>query len=254
MGIARYTRIMSLFDEAASTWTVTDISDALDTSASTIYRQVRELVAAGFLEHTVEARLRLGPVFIEYARRIRMTDPLILSGVEPMQSALVHVGVPCTAVLARLYGPTVMCVAQERSANAVFHTSYELGRPMPLVRGATSKAVLSTLAPRALTKLLGAQLTEPEQRDALKAELALIRKTGYCLTRGEVDSELVGLATPVANAPMGITASFSFILHASVLNPQIEKRLQALATSTACAIEANMEARLISLSFDPNSV
>ena len=80
MGITRYTRILALFDEEHPAWTVADISAALDTSASTLYRLIREMVAADFLESTVESRYRLGPFFVEYYRRLRLTDSSASAG------------------------------------------------------------------------------------------------------------------------------------------------------------------------------
>ena len=85
-GITRYTRILALFDQAHPSWTVAEISAALDTSASTLYRLIREMVAADLLESTVESRYRLGPLFVEYYRRLNLTDPLV----RPARNSFVH--------------------------------------------------------------------------------------------------------------------------------------------------------------------
>jgi hypothetical protein len=46
----RYLAVLRLFDETNSDWTVPDIAEAIDTPSSTVYRTVRELLAANFLE------------------------------------------------------------------------------------------------------------------------------------------------------------------------------------------------------------
>ncbi len=241
MGIDRYTRVLALFTEDRPSWTVAEISAALDTSASTLYRLVREMVAVGFLESTVEARYRLGAAFIEYARRIRLTDPLILSGGKVMGDLLALLALPCSVILARLYGDNVMCIAESRAAQASFLTSYELGRPMPLLRGATSKAILSDLPLRQLNRLLDEQGPATASRAVLLQELAVIRKSGICMTKGEVDTGLVGIAATIRNKSLGINASLSVILEEKALPSDATPRLFALISSTARMIETFIE-------------
>ncbi|ATF20611.1 IclR family transcriptional regulator [Phaeobacter gallaeciensis] len=239
VGIMRYMRILALFDQRNSTWTVTEISKELDTSASTLYRLIREMLAAGLLESTVESRYRLGPVFIEYYRRIKLTDPLVLSGSEFLRPLLAQIALPCTTTLARLYGKTVMCVAEERAFNATFETSYELGRPMPILRGATSKAVLSTLPKRQIISLISQE--EPTvDAEAAYADLANIRKLAISETHGEVDAGLVGIAAPLRSADLGINASLTVIVESSNLNETTRPQIYSVLSSTARIIESFM--------------
>jgi DNA-binding IclR family transcriptional regulator len=241
MGITRYMRILALFGEDTPSWTVAEISEKLETSASTLYRLVREMVAAGLLESTVESRYRLGPLFIEYYRRIRLTDPLVRSGSMFLDPLIQQTGAPCSAILARLYGRAVMCVAESRSPNAGFDTSYELGRPMPPLRGATSKAVLSTLSKRQIRSFLVEHGASSDADQGLTGELGAIRKRGICVTSGEVDHGLVGIASPVQNRSLGINASLSVIVEARTLNDEIRSRIMTAVTATARMIEGFME-------------
>lgn len=241
IGITRYTRILALFDQQHPTLTVAEMSEALSTSASTLYRLVREMVAIEMLESTVESRYRLGPLFVEYYRRIVLTDPLIRSGMRFLEPLTSQAGVACVAILARLYGRTVMCVAEHRTANATFRTSYELGRPMPLLHGATSKAVLSTLPKRSITALLAdGGGANDQQREALSAEFAAIRKFGFCETKGEVDRHLVGIAAPLRNSELGINASVSVIAEATSLVGDARPQIYAAITATARMIQGFM--------------
>jgi DNA-binding IclR family transcriptional regulator len=241
MGITRYIRILKLFDAERPNWTVAEMAEALDTSASTLYRLVREMVAVELLESTVESRYRLGPMFVEYYRRITITDPLIRSGAKFLGPLAAQVPIPSVAILARLYGKDVMCVAEHREQNAHFKTSYELGRPMPLVRGATSRAVLSTLAKRNLMTLLNEQFgTDATRKDQLVSELSSLRKLGICETRGEIDRDLVGIAAPLRNAALGINASVSVIVEARSLTDELRARIYTAVTGTGRMIEGFM--------------
>lgn len=236
MGITRYMRLLDLFTPAKPVWSVAELSDALETSASTLYRLVREMVAVGLLEGTVESRYRLGPLFIEYYRRLRLTDPLIRSGATFLEPLVAQVGLPCSAILARLHGGKVMCVAERRHPLASFTTSYELGNPMPSARGATSLAVLSTLPKRQVVALLG-----DDSNDALLASLATLRKQGILITSGHVDQGLTGIAAPVHNRALGINASLSVIIETPLLTDEARARSATAVATAARMIEAFMD-------------
>lgn len=237
-GLSRYVAVLRVFSEARNSWTVQEIADAVAVPASTAYRSVRELVAAGFLEAGTEARYRLGPAFVEFERLIRITDPLINAGSALLREISMQARVPCVAVLARLYGETVMCVAHAASEGATVQTSFERGRPMPLTEGATSKTILAQLSTRRLTKVLERAGQEPKPPFArteaeLRESLTAIRKRGYCITRGEVDKGRAGIAVPVAMAEAGIVASLSLVVDAASLDDAAERRLVLLLVSSA---------------------
>jgi DNA-binding IclR family transcriptional regulator len=241
-GLDRFIRILRLFGEAKSEWTVQEMADTLVAPASTVYRTVRDLVAADLLEPASEAQYRLGAAFIEFERLIRLTDPLVQAGNPLLRDLSLQVGQPCAVFLARLYGDTVMCVADDRPSNAGVETSYERGRPMPLTRGATSKAILAQLPARRLGKiLLQAQRADAKDPfavpvDEFRAQLIAVRKRGYCITRGEVDKGLVGIAVPIAVSDRGINASLTLVVEAASLDDRTERRLVMLMISTAALL------------------
>ncbi|MCJ2877417.1 helix-turn-helix domain-containing protein [Rhizobium pusense] len=224
-GLNRFVEILRLFDEHKANWTIPEIAVATDVPASTVYRTVRELVAQGFLDPSIEAHYRLGAAFIEFDRRLRLTDPLIREGEAMLADLVVSAQVPCVAVLARLYRDQVICVAEHRAGGRAVETSYEKGRPMPLLRGATSKVVLAQLPKAKLGKVVKAAGHDRLLRDDMVAELATIRRQGYAITRGEVDSGLIGIAAPVSCPETAINASMSIIIRASDSNETIERRL-----------------------------
>ena len=234
-GLSRFVDVLRLFGEAKSDWTVPEIAEALGVPASTVYRTVRELLAASFLEPAREGHYRLGAVFIEYDRLIRMTDPLVRAGSALLRDVALQARIPCVAVLCRLYGDTVMCIAEETAQAPPFWTSYERGRPRPLTRGATSKVILAQLPTRRLKKLLAHEPSHPFAMSPaeLREELAAIRKRGYCVTRGEVDHGLMGLAVPVSIPDQALNASLSLIVKATDLDQAGERRLVLLLVSSA---------------------
>lgn len=240
-GLNRFLSVLRCFDETKSNWTVQELADRLEVPTSTIYRTVRELSAHGFLEPSTEAHYRLGSAFVEFDRMIRVTDPLVRCGGPLLRDLAAEVGLPCVAVLARLYGDRVICAADERYNGADLLTSYERGRPMPLVRGATSKAILAQLPARRLRKLLEPAFgNDARKLSNFRTELTNIRKSGYCITQGEVDPELRGIAVPVSSAALGVSASLSLIVRAEAMNEGLERRMILLLVSSASMLAGSL--------------
>jgi len=238
-GLGRYVRVLKLFDEKRSQWTIAEIAATLDVPSSTVYRTVQDMVAANFLESANEAQYRLGASFIEMDRMIRVTDPLHELGTPLLRDIRQQARVPCVTVIARLYNDTVMCVAQDgEDADSSIHTSYERGRPRPLARGATSKVILAQLPSRRLDRLLG----KGSKADELRAELARIKKQEICVTRGEVDRGLVGIAAPILVPERALIGSFSIILREADVDPQQERRLSLLVPSAAQLLSRQLSA------------
>ena len=234
-GLGRYKRILQLFTEQRSQWTIAEAAAALDVPASTLYRTVQDMVAANFLDAASDARYRLGASFIELDRLSRITDPLYSLGVPVLDQIVIQAKIPCVAVLARLYNDTVMCVAQANvgASDDEIHTSYERGRPRPLTRGATSKVILAQLPAGRLKRLMADSGLEEEELAQLRAELPVIRRQGYCITRGEVDTGLMGIAAPAVVAELSLIGSLSLVCRQEDVTPQQERRLAMLVYSEA---------------------
>jgi DNA-binding IclR family transcriptional regulator len=244
-GLDRYLEILRLFSEVRSVWTVQDIAGATSVPVSTTYRAVRDLARNKMLEPANEGEYRLGAAFIEFDRLIRLTDPLVKAGMATLNDIARQTEVPCVAVLCRLYGDTVMCVADTRNAGSDVQTSFERGRPRPLTRGATSKAILAQLAPRRLEKLLARDAQHvtltAAARSAFREELALIRRRGFSVTRGEVDVGRMGIAVPLSVPAQALHASLSVVLHASSVDETIERRLIAVLGEAAGRLAGEMK-------------
>lgn len=235
-GFDRYEKLLRLFLDSQPLWSVASIAEALGTSPSNVYRTIRELVTAGYLEAAADSHYRLGPVFLEYEHRLRSSDPLVRSGSIFLTPLIEQAGIPCCAALARLYGSTVMCVADARSSRFDAQTSYERGRPMPILLGATSKAVLSALPTRKRDKILKSSAGEG-LNESLRAELTEVRRAGMVVTVEEVDSGLAGIAVPIDPGVQALYGSLSLIVKAAALTSEIETRLGMILKAHAVLIE-----------------
>ncbi|MDH7798541.1 MULTISPECIES: IclR family transcriptional regulator C-terminal domain-containing protein [unclassified Beijerinckia] len=242
-GFSRFLGVLRLFTPDTPAWTVPAIAEAIGVPASTVYRTVRDLVAGGFLEQAAEASYRLGPAFIEFDRSLRLTDPLVVAGRPVLHDVVMQAHVPCVAMLARFYNGSVMCVADEAAADTPFRSSYERGRPMPLTRGSTSKVILAHLPTRQFNKLIENHAGLDGTADALRAELADIRKRGFCSTASEIDPGLAGISAPVILKDAGLVASLSIVAHDAGIDEGQRRRLILLVVSAASLLAEDLRHR-----------
>lgn len=237
-GVFRYKRILDQFTIERSVWTVAELAARLEVATSTLYRQMRELVAIGFLEGTVDAQYRLGPAFVEFERRLRHTDPLLKAGEVFLGELIKQSGFECSAILARLYGNKVMCVADAHNPNIQLKSSFERGLPMPFIKSATARVILSVMETRRLKRLLSDETElEGNALETFRADLAETRRQGYLIAQGELDPGAIGLAVPITHRAMGIEASLSIVAHEKDVPKSKWVETIQLLSATAAEIE-----------------
>ena len=237
-GFTRYNKILNLFSEQRSSWTVSEISDILEAPSSTIYRIVRELVLSEFLESAAGAYFRLGPAFIKFNRTINFSDPLVRAGQPFLEKLANENPIVSVNVLARLYGNKVMCVADYKSPFFKNNTSYQKGKLMPLIYGATSRAIIMKITGRRLEDLLKHEaFNNYNEKDTFLKNLKNDNKNEYCRTEGQVDRGLIGFAVPIKNKKLGIEASLSSIFNSTDFLPEHEPIIYANLSSYALLIE-----------------
>ncbi|AWC26095.1 Transcriptional regulator (IclR family) BbdR2 (plasmid) [Aminobacter sp. MSH1] len=241
MGFRRYERIFDAFSQDRPVWTISEIAEEFGRPASTIYRLFRELVHAGFLESTVDAKYRLGPAFMEVERKIRLTDPLINAGNRYLSTLVEQAKLPGIGVLARLYGNQVMCVNDHRTHDFTRQTSFERGRPMPILYGATSLAILAILPSRTRKKIIQHYTQDEDHLADLKRHLSATRRIGISIGHGMVDKGLVGIAAPVMQRESGIFASVSFITDESTYSKESPERLNRIIATHAALIKNHLQ-------------
>ena len=237
-GFLRYNKILNLFSEYRSSWTVAEISEKLKTPSSTIYRIVREMVLAEFLESAAGAYFRLGPAFIKFNRTINLSDPLVRAGQPFLEKLANENPIVSVNVLARLYSKKVMCVADFKSPSFKNNTSYQKGKLMPLMYGATSRAIIMQINGKRLEDLLSSETFKTgNEKDYFLKSLKNDKKKGYCCTQGQVDRDLIGFAVPIHSKKLGIEASLSSIFNLKDFLPEHESIIYANLSSYGLLIE-----------------
>lgn len=207
--LERLIALLDLFTEARLEWTPDEMMAELGYSRPTLYRYLKTLKAAGFLTAMPSGRFSLGPRVVEMDFLMRKSDPL-LANAQPVLDTLAA-AYPCTVLVVRWYGHKLLCIASKCSA-ADAKTSYPRGRPMPLVRGAISRAIIAFLPRHKLLAVIDANLAALTQvglgrdRETVLSALRQVRRAGYAVARGEVTRGVVGIAAPIfdgGNTPVG---------------------------------------------------
>ena len=147
--------ILGLFSEDRPEWTPEEMMQALGFSRPTLYRYLKTLKDAGYIVSLPQAGYTLGPRVTELDFLMRRSDPLIAAS-EAHLKALAERFVGSAFVI-RFYGHRMLCVASEVSAPAP-RSSYPRGRPMPLGKGAISRAIVAFLPPRERADLVSEYL------------------------------------------------------------------------------------------------
>jgi DNA-binding IclR family transcriptional regulator len=153
----RLLTILVLFSEERPAWAADQMMAETGFTRPTLYRYLKTLCSAGLIVSTPGAGYTLGPRVTELDYLMRRADPLIAAGRDSLVAlAALH---PCSAFLVRWYNQRILCVASEVSAPNP-RSSYPRGRPMPLARGAISRALLAFLSKREQEQIGDANLTE----------------------------------------------------------------------------------------------
>jgi DNA-binding IclR family transcriptional regulator len=202
--------ILDLFSEAHLEWTPNQLMARLGYSRPTLYRYLKLLKETGFLSSLPNHGYTLGPKVVELDFLMRKSDPVLGQGAADVDAlAARH---PCSALLVRYYGTRLLCVHSACSiVNPV--SSYPRGRPMPLARGAISRAILAFLPRRRQMQIIEDILPElsatglgadpSEVADALRE----VRRAGVAIAHGEVTPGVVGIAAPVFDAGLSPVAA-----------------------------------------------
>lgn len=242
--LARMLGVLDLFCEDAPVWTVDDAAVQLGYTRATAYRYVGELCDAGLLMRVAQGAYSLGPRIIELDRQIRQRDPLLAIGAPVMRGLLVP-DRGQVILLCDLFRDRVLCTHQMSNGSSLA-LSYTRGRPMPLFRGATAKAILAFLPQRRLMQLYLQNPTEVAQAglgntyDEFIASLKAIRRRGYAVSHAEVDPSVVGIGAPLFGGGRAVIGSLSIVFASARYPQRQEAQLAADLRKAADTLSADL--------------
>lgn len=223
--LERMVGLLDLFEAEPHSWSFDAIHARVGHTRSTLYRYLKILTDAELLTSLPGLGYTLGPRVAELDYQMRTHDPLVVAS-RPVMAELAA-GSGGIALLCRLYRDKVLCVHQEQG-EARFHSTYERGRSLPLLRGAASRVILAHLPPGKVARLHeahGADFAEAglgETLEAARQRLKAIRADGFDVTREQVTAGVVGIAAPVFDGGGNVLGSLGLTLAKKLDTEQIQ--------------------------------
>lgn len=234
--------LLELFTVARPEWGVTELSQATDLPVSTVHRIITVLKQHGLIAQDPQSRkYRLGFGAIALGRRAA-ASLRIRQVAEPVMRRLAR-EVEETVVLTVVNDTRDRSVCIERiESQYPLRLHLEVGRQVYLHAGASSKVLLAYFSPEeidalchrvGLPKLARNTITDPE---ALKADLAEIRRRGYAFSREETNEGAWGIAVPILDQQGRAIAGLGVAGPTSRHSPEVEERFVELTRKAAAEI------------------
>lgn len=223
---------------------VSDLAGELGLDKSVVSRLSRKLADWGLLEQDPRSKIyRLGPCAAWLGARYlacqdvrQLARPLL---VELSQQTGRTVG------LVLLSGHKGILIDKVDGTNWL-GMRVNIGEQMPLYYRAACKAILAYLPEEEIKEIIAAASEtlpcgKPFNREKRLAELALIRSTGYSISREEVDSGVTGIGAPIFDADGRVIAAISVAtVSATLSSKQDELQLAEMVANTAATISGKL--------------
>jgi len=194
-------RILSIFESFTSeksSLSLHEISERIELPKSTAFRIIQSLQKAGYLVRLEDQQYCLSFRFTRLAGLVGSTLG-IREVARPIMSELAE-STRETISLQMVNNEERVCIDAVGTASPLRSVS-QPGEHLPLLEGASSKALLAYL-PKKEAALLMARLATHEKRTPaeVQAELASIRTLGYAVSHGERVLGVSAIAAPIVGA------------------------------------------------------
>lgn len=186
---------------------VTDIQQTVKLSRPTLYRLLTALERKGMVRSSGDPqRFALDHRVVELAGAWLGGNDVVTAG-QPFLNALWQATNETVAMFVPVDARTKICVQELQSRQALVFVR-GVGFAEPLTVGSSGKAILAFMPAEDIAAAL-ADLPDAGAREALRRDLARIRRQGYSLSSGEVIKGASAMAAPVFDRAGRVCASVS---------------------------------------------
>ncbi|WP_342642089.1 IclR family transcriptional regulator [Rhodoligotrophos ferricapiens] len=229
--VSRALAIFDAFDEQHLSLSLQEIGERIAMPKATTFRLVNSLERGGFL-------VRLDNQ--QYCLSLKMVR---LAGLVKSTIGIREVSRPVMIAVAKQTGETVTVNAlsgHERICIDVIDTPSPLmtivrpGEHLPLLHGATGKALLAYRTPEELDAIIKASPGGDRiDRKSLDEELKLVRERGYALTSGQRVQGITAIGVPLRDMKEEVHHSLALTGPSIRMDPRIEEFAQIMLAAGA---------------------
>ena len=210
--LSRMLGTLRFFNRREPVLSAEQIAERAGVPTSTAYRYVKQLTNVGLLVRW-KGGFALGQRIIELDLLIRECDPVIIAAAKPMQELSLQTGLDI--LLTKIYARSIMTVHIESTGKSRV-LNFGRGRPLPLFKGSSSKAIVAFLPAARLRRMFDEnQANDPGSAKQgwsdFYASMTRIRKLGYSLTKGELNSGIEGISAPIFANGRDVVGSLTLI-------------------------------------------
>ncbi len=197
--VTKALNIMECFTADEPELSLKQISEKTGLYKSRILRLCGTLVAQGFLIRIPRASYKLGPKLMILGKIYERTNPL-MAVARPILRELASLTGESTKLFV-IEGTKRLCLVREKGPSPLRYAINE-GETLELYAGASGKVLLAYASEEFRNEVLSKNLKRitPStivERDRLEKEFETIRKQGFAFSKGELVSEVAGMAAPV---------------------------------------------------------
>ena len=212
--LATALRLLDYFTIAEPELSLRQLSEKSGLYKSRIHRLCGTLVVSGFLVRMPWSSYRLGPKLMALGKIYEKTNTTV-SVSRPVMRELATVTGESVALFS-LDGDNSFCLCREFGSSRLVFSINE-GDHMQLHASAAGRVMLAHGTPALRDKVLG---TDPLERftpmtmvdpKKIKKELAIIKKRGYGINRGERELEVAAVAAPIFNHDGTVTTALAVV-------------------------------------------
>ena len=206
--------ILNLFNEDHPLWSADAVIRQLGFSQPTGYPYMRELCAQGYLIRLTDGYV-LGPKIIELDYHIRKADPIFQGAQAIMRDLAAQTGFD--VLLLSIFGDQIVTTHHE-AGRETLTISFGRGHPMPLLRGAGSRAIVAFLSKAHRRRIYSRNADEAREAglgatyEAYEANIRKVRTDHFAVSLAELNEGNVGLASPIFQNGRIACGSLTFVL------------------------------------------
>ena len=232
--------ILTLFSIEEPVLDADIICEKLNFSKPTGYRYIKDLVAHGLLQRLHGGQYTFGPSISVMDYIAQKSNPIIRFSIPLMMDIVEQTELNCS--LTQFYDDYCIDIHHENYKESGL-LAYGRGRPRPAYAGAAPKVILATTAPKIQKSIYEKFKSEFQNNDFAENEetflknLNQIKKQGYYLSKGELESHLGAIAVPIIYSNKAYPIALSVVGSVKRFNLIHVETIVGLLTKAAKRIE-----------------